>query len=91
MIYAESVEIAGRELTIETGRLAWQAGGAVTLTYGETVVLATATASKEPRPGMDFFHSRWTTKKRCMPPERSRVGTSSEKVVPVPSRCWSPD
>jgi len=55
MIYAESVEIAGRELTIETGRLAWQAGGAVTLTYGETVVLATATASKEPRPGMDFF------------------------------------
>lgn len=55
MIYEESEEIAGRTLTIGTGRVAWQAGGAVTVTYGETVVLATATASKEPRPNVDFF------------------------------------
>ena len=47
-------EIAGRTLTIETGKLAHQAGGAVTVRYGDTMMLGTATASK-PRPGIDFF------------------------------------
>ncbi len=47
-------EIAGRTLTIETGKLANQAGGAVTVRYGDTMMLGTATASK-PRPGIDFF------------------------------------
>jgi len=42
-------------MTIETGKLAWQAGGAVTVRVGDTMVLATATASKEPRPNVDFF------------------------------------
>jgi polyribonucleotide nucleotidyltransferase len=55
MIFSETEEIAGRPLTLETGRLAWQANGAVTVTYGETVVLATAVVSKEPRPNIDFF------------------------------------
>ena len=54
-IHSEREEIAGRILTFETGRLAWQASGAVTVTYGETVVLATAVASREPRPNVDFF------------------------------------
>ena len=47
-------EIAGRTLTIETGKLASQAGGAVTVRYGDTMMLGTATAST-PRPGIDFF------------------------------------
>ncbi|HVB96939.1 MAG TPA: polyribonucleotide nucleotidyltransferase [Chloroflexota bacterium] len=47
--------IGGRALTIETGRLAGQANGAVTVQYGETVVLATAVAAREPRPDVDFF------------------------------------
>lgn len=47
-------EWAGRSLTIETGQLAKQANGAVLVRYGDTVVLSTATASKEPRDG-DFF------------------------------------
>ncbi len=47
-------EIAGRTLSIETGKLASQAGGAVTVRYGDTMMLGTATASK-PRPGIDFF------------------------------------
>jgi polyribonucleotide nucleotidyltransferase len=55
LIHSESQEVAGRTLILETGRLAWQASGAVTLGYGETVVLATAVASKEPRPNIDFF------------------------------------
>ncbi|MBU0674057.1 MAG: polyribonucleotide nucleotidyltransferase [Proteobacteria bacterium] len=49
------VEIGGRTLTIETGRIAKQAGGAVMVTYGETVVLVTATAAKEARPDADFL------------------------------------
>jgi polyribonucleotide nucleotidyltransferase len=47
-------EIGGREMSIETGRLAKQAHGAALVTYGETVVLVTATHS-DPRPGIDFF------------------------------------
>jgi polyribonucleotide nucleotidyltransferase len=52
---AFSTEFGGRPLTIETGVLAAQAGGAVTVRYGDTVLLATATMSKEPRGGLDFF------------------------------------
>ncbi len=54
-VHAVSAEIAGRTLTLETGRLAEQADGAVTVRYGDTVLLATVVASKEPRPGVDFF------------------------------------
>jgi polyribonucleotide nucleotidyltransferase len=47
--------IGSRPMIIETGKLAEQAGGAVTVQYGDTIVLATATASKAPREGIDFF------------------------------------
>ena len=47
--------VAGRVLSLETGKLAGQADGAVVVRYGDTVVLATAVAAKEPRPGIDFF------------------------------------
>ncbi len=47
--------IAGKEITIETGKLAMQAGGAVTVRWGDTMLLATATMSKAPREGIDFF------------------------------------
>ncbi|MAN74872.1 MAG: polyribonucleotide nucleotidyltransferase [Henriciella sp.] len=50
-----SLEWAGRTLTIETGRVARQADGAVLVTYGDTTVLATATYRKEAKPGQDFF------------------------------------
>ncbi len=53
--YRYSVTIAGQELTIETGKLAGQAGGAVSVRVGETVVFATATMSKHAREGIDFF------------------------------------
>ena len=49
-----SREIGGRTLTIETGRLARQAAGSVTVSYGETIVLA-AIGSGTPRPGIDYF------------------------------------
>lgn len=49
------MELAGRTLIMETGRLAKQAGGAVLMRYGDTVLLVTATMSDEPREGIDFF------------------------------------
>jgi polyribonucleotide nucleotidyltransferase len=54
-IKKKSIEIAGKTLTMETGRMAKQANGAVFITYGETSVLVTATASKDVREGTDFF------------------------------------
>ena len=50
-----SMDLAGRKLTAEIGRVCAQANGAVLLHYGDTVVLSTATASKQPREGIDFF------------------------------------
>ncbi len=47
--------LGGREVVVETGRLAWQAGGAVTVRMGDGMVLVTATASNAPREGVDFF------------------------------------
>ncbi|MBM4235993.1 MAG: polyribonucleotide nucleotidyltransferase [Firmicutes bacterium] len=50
-----TMELQGRMLTMETGRLAKQASGAVLMKYGDTVVLVTATVSDEAREGIDFF------------------------------------
>ena len=50
-----SMELAGRTLTVDIDRVAKQANGAAFMHYGETTVLSTATASKEPREGIDFF------------------------------------
>ncbi len=50
-----SMELAGRTLTVEVGRVAAQANGAAFMHYGDTVVLSTATASEKPRDGIDFF------------------------------------
>ena len=54
-IIKKTIEFAGRPLTLETGRIAKQAGGAVLLTYGKTTILVTATGSKEVQEGQDFF------------------------------------
>ena len=50
-----TMELAGRPLTLETGKLAELANAAVLVTYGETTVLCTATAAPRPRDGIDFF------------------------------------
>lgn len=54
-ITREEIEWGGRTLTLETGRIARQADGAVLATYGETSVLATVVADRSPKPGLDFF------------------------------------
>lgn len=50
-----SMELAGRTLRVDIGRVAKQANGAVFIHYGDTVILSTATASEKPREGIDFF------------------------------------
>ena len=54
-IKRKTIEWGGRKLTLETGRIARQADGAVLATYGETTVLATVVAAKTPKAGIDFF------------------------------------
>ena len=55
MFKSFSMDLAGRTLTVEVGRVAKQANGAEFMHYGDTVVLSTATASDKPRDGIDFF------------------------------------
>ena len=55
MVVTKSVEIGGKLFTIETGRFAKQANGAVMVTYGETMVLVTAVASEQAKEDQDFF------------------------------------
>jgi polyribonucleotide nucleotidyltransferase len=50
-----SINWGGRKLTLETGKIARQADGAVLATYGETILLATVVSAKEPKAGIDFF------------------------------------
>jgi polyribonucleotide nucleotidyltransferase len=54
-IHREELDWAGRKLTLETGKIARQADGAVLATYGETTVLATVVSAKSAKPGVDFF------------------------------------
>src|ERR1700746_3275780 len=54
-IHREELDWGGRKLALETGRIARQAHGAVVVTYGETTVLATVVAAKEPKQGIDFL------------------------------------
>lgn len=55
MIFKKEMEIGGKVLSIETGRVAKQADGAVIVRYADTMVLATVVSSKEPKEGADFF------------------------------------
>ena len=55
MLKTFSMELAGRTLTVETGKLAQLANGAALIRYGDTVIMSTATASSSPRDGIDFF------------------------------------
>jgi len=50
-----SIDVAGRPLTLQTGKIARQADGAVVLRFGDTVMLAAACAAESPKPGQDFF------------------------------------
>ncbi|OUQ55866.1 polyribonucleotide nucleotidyltransferase [Tyzzerella sp. An114] len=87
-----SMELAGRTLTAEIGRVAELANGAVILRYGDTVVLCTATASEKPRAGIDFFPLSIDYEERLYAVGKipggfiKREGRPSEKAI-LTSRC----
>src|ERR1700748_1157452 len=54
-VYKKSIEWGGKQLTLETGKMARQADGAVLVTYGEAMVLGTVVFEKQPKAGVDFF------------------------------------
>ena len=74
-IQREELDWCGRKLVLETGRVARQADGAVLATWGETTVLATVVAAKEPKPGQDFFPLN-----RPLPGEGVRGGANSRRL-----------
>lgn len=87
-----SMDLAGRQLSMEIGRVAEQANGAVLVHYGDTVVLVTATASEKPRDGIDFFPLSIDYEERLYSVGKipggfiKREGRPSEKAV-LTSRC----
>jgi len=87
-----SMNLAGRQLSMEIGRVAELANGAVLVRYGETVVLVTATASEKPRDGIDFFPLSIDYEERLYSVGKipggfiKREGRPSEKAI-LTSRC----
>ena len=92
MFRTYSMELAGRTLTAEIGRVAEQANGAVLLRYGDTTVLVTATASEKPRDGIDFFPLSIDYEERLYSVGKipggfiKREGRPSEKAI-LTARC----
>ena len=87
-----SMELAGRTLTVDIGRVAAQANGAAFMHYGDTTVLSTATASEKPREGIDFFPLSIDYEERLYSVGKipggfiKREGRPSEKAV-LTARC----
>ena len=92
MFRSYSMELAGRTLTAEIGRVAEQANGACLMRYGDTTVLVTATASDKPREGIDFFPLSIDYEERLYSVGKipggfiKREGRPSEKAV-LTARC----
>ena len=92
MFRSYSMELAGRTLTAEIGRVAEQANGACLMRYGDTTVLVTATASDKPREGLDFFPLSIDYEERLYSVGKipggfiKREGRPSEKAV-LTARC----
>mgnify|MGYP000529681128 CR=1 FL=1 len=81
MYKSYSMELAGRTLTVDIGRVAKQANGAALMHYGDTTVLATATASKEPREGIDFFPLSVEYEEKMYASRTTRDGLQQEERV----------
>ena len=78
-----SMDLAGRKLSVDIGRVGKQANGCAFMHYGDTTLLCTATASDKPREGIDFFPAVCESMKRkCMQWERFPAASIKEKERP---------
>ena len=68
MIVTKEIEIGGKKLSLETGRFAKQANGAVMVRYGDTMVLVTAVAAEDAKEDQDFFPLQVETEKEFLLP-----------------------
>ena len=88
-IHREELDWGGRKLVLETGKIARQADGAVLATYGETTVLATVVAAKQPREGIDFLPLTCRLPGKILtPPAAFPAATSSVKAVRPKRKRW---
>ena len=78
-IHRVALDWGGRTLTLETGKIARQADGAVVATYGETSVLATVVAAKQPKEGIDFLPLTVNYQEKFYAAVASRAATSSAR------------
>lgn len=82
-MHTYSMELGGRTLTMEIGKIAKQANGAVLVRYGDTAVVVAVTGTKTPREGVDFFPLTVDLKKKCTLSVKSPAALSNVKVVPA--------
>ena len=78
-IFKEEVELDGKKLILETGKIARQADGAIIATCGETVVISTVVGAKKVNPETDYFPYKLTIKKNIMLREKYPVVILKEK------------
>ena len=78
-VYKKEVEVAGKKISLETGKVARQADGAIIATCGETVVLATVVGAKKVNPDMDYFPLSVNYQESIMQQEKFRVDILKEK------------
>ena len=78
-IHKEEIEVNGKKLTLETGKVARQADGAIIATLGETVVIATAVGAKKLNDGQDYFPLSVNYKKNTMQLVKFLVDILKEK------------
>ena len=85
--YRKDISWGGQLLTLETGKVARQADGAVLARLGDTIVLCTVVGARGVKPGQDFFPLTVNYQERPSPPARSRAASSSVKAgLPRPRR-----
>ncbi len=85
-----SLEVGGRPLFLEFGKVAKQANGSVVVRYGETTVLVTATTSKEPKEGLDFFPLTVDVEERLYAVGRIPGAGDGEKAGPPRNQYYRP-
>ena len=78
-IHKEEIEINGKKITLETGKIARQADGAIIATCGETVVIATVVGAKKLRDGQDYFPLSVNYQENIMQQEKFQVDILKEK------------
>ena len=79
-IHKEELEVNGKKLTLETGKVARQADGAIIASLGETVVIATVVGAKKLRDGQDYFPFQLIIRKNFMQLEKYQVDILKEKL-----------